>query len=101
MQGRGYAECPATPLLIIGSLTVFMTLESVFPYFKHGAGRRRQRWHNVGMIGVAALVNAVIGTFGSVADRVVGDHELRPAVPRRRATRWLTIVLGIFLVDLL
>ena len=40
-----------------------MTLESVFPYFKHGAGRRRQRWHNVGMIAVAALVNAAIGTL--------------------------------------
>jgi sterol desaturase/sphingolipid hydroxylase (fatty acid hydroxylase superfamily) len=49
------------PLLAIGSLALFMTLEIWIPYFRHSAARRRQRWRNVGMIAIGFLVNAVLG----------------------------------------
>ena len=43
-----------TPVIAIGSMTVFMTLERWLPYVEHGAGRGRQRWHNLGMVMIAS-----------------------------------------------
>lgn len=42
-----------TPAVVIGGPLFFMTSETWFPYFTHSPGRKRQRWRNVGMIGVA------------------------------------------------
>jgi sterol desaturase/sphingolipid hydroxylase (fatty acid hydroxylase superfamily) len=88
------------PLLIIGGLTLFMTLETVFPYFKHAAGRRKQRWHNLGMIAVAALVNAAIGTFAvlPIAWSEANGSGLLYHLP---APSVVTIVVGVFIADLL
>ena len=87
------------PLLIVGSLTLFMTLESVFPYFKHGAGRRRQRWHNGGMIAVAALVNAAIGTLG-VLPIAWSEANSFGLLYHLTGQSVVTIVIGAFLIDL-
>ena len=88
------------PLLIIGGLTLFMTLESVYPLFKHGAGRRRQRWHNVGMIAVAALVNAVIGTLAvlPIAWSEANSFGLLYHLTGRSI---VTIVIGVIIADVL
>ena len=88
------------PVLAIGSLALFMTLEVWIPYFKHGAGRGRQRLLNVGMIAIGFLLNALLGglfvmpvrwseasNFG-LLHRVLGQSPL-------------AIVIGIFLIDLL
>ena len=50
-----------TPVIAIGSLATFMTLERWLPYFEHGPGRGRQRWHNLGMVSIAFLINATLG----------------------------------------
>jgi hypothetical protein len=50
-----------TPVILIGSLALFMTLERWLPYFEHGVGRGRQRWHHLGMIAIAMLINATLG----------------------------------------
>lgn len=50
-----------TPVIAIGSLATFMTLERWLPYFEHGAGRGPQRWHNLGMVLIAFLINATLG----------------------------------------
>jgi len=88
------------PLLIIGGLTLFMTLESAFPYFKHSLGRPRQRWHNVGMIVVAGLVNAALGTF-AVVPIAWSQANGFGLLYRWGAPSVLTIVLGVFVADLL
>lgn len=89
-----------TPLLVIGGLTIFMTLESVFPYVKHGVGRRKQRWHNVGMIAVAAAVNAAISSFVvlPIAWSEAGSFGLLYRVTGHSPA---TILIGVLLVDLL
>ena len=88
------------PLLIIGGLTIFMTLESGFPYFKHGAGRGGQRWHNVGMIVVAALVNAAIGTV-SVLPIAWSEANSFGLLYHVTGHSVVTIVIGVFIADLL
>jgi sterol desaturase/sphingolipid hydroxylase (fatty acid hydroxylase superfamily) len=87
------------PLLLIGGLTLFLTLETVFPYFEHGAGRRTQRWRNVGMIAIAAAMNAAIGSFGvlPIAWSEANSFGLLYQVTGHSL---LTIVVGVFLVDL-
>jgi hypothetical protein len=50
-----------TPVVAVGSLAIFMTLERWLPYFEHGIGRGRQRWHNLGMVAIAFLINATLG----------------------------------------
>jgi sterol desaturase/sphingolipid hydroxylase (fatty acid hydroxylase superfamily) len=99
MQGLVETLSNLPPLLIIGSLTVFMTLESVFPYFRHGAGRRRQRWHNVGMIAVAALVNAAVGTL-SVLPIAWSEANSFGLLYHVTGHSIVTIVIGVLLVDL-
>ncbi|MBI5915399.1 MAG: sterol desaturase family protein [Bacteroidetes bacterium] len=87
------------PLLIIGSLAIFMTVEKYLPYFEHGMGRGRQRWHNVGMIAIAFVVNAVVG--GLIALPVVWSEANNFGLLHRLLGQGpLAIILGIFLIDL-
>lgn len=51
-----------TPVIIIVFLAIFMTLERYLPYFEHGAWRRKQRWHNLGIVGIAFVLNGLLGT---------------------------------------
>lgn len=50
----------AVPVIIIVSLTLFMTLESWLPYLEHSQYRKKQRWHNVGNLVVSFLLNALL-----------------------------------------
>ena len=66
------------PILVIGSLTLFMTLEYWRPYFKHGAGRGRQRARNIVIIAAGVLVSVAVGgvfsgTGGSKCGSTVED----------------------------
>src|SRR5688572_9737645 len=49
-----------TPLVVIGSMTLFMTLESWRPYFPRSAERGRQRWRNLGMVAISMVVSVAI-----------------------------------------
>jgi sterol desaturase/sphingolipid hydroxylase (fatty acid hydroxylase superfamily) len=89
-----------TPLIIIAGMTLFMTLEVWIPYFKHSAGRTRQRRSNVGMIAIGFIISAVsAGMFAlpqiwSEANNFGLLHRLLgQSVP--------AIVIGIFCIDLL
>jgi sterol desaturase/sphingolipid hydroxylase (fatty acid hydroxylase superfamily) len=88
-----------TPVIAVGSLTLFMTLERWLPYFEHGTGRGRQRWHNVGMVAVAFLLNATLGGVMLLpvvwADANQFGLMYRLGVPAPVAT-----LAGVFLVDL-
>jgi sterol desaturase/sphingolipid hydroxylase (fatty acid hydroxylase superfamily) len=88
------------PVSIIGGLTVFMTLESMFPYFRHPPTRRRQRWHNVGMIAVAALINVGVGTL-AVLPLARSEANSFGLLYRITGHSVVTVVIGVFIADLL
>jgi sterol desaturase/sphingolipid hydroxylase (fatty acid hydroxylase superfamily) len=89
-----------TPVIIVLFLAVFMTLERFLPYFEHGGWRKKQRWHNLGIVGLAFLLNALLG--GLIAGVIMSAQAqhfglLHLILPD---TSWLAIILGMFLVDL-
>lgn len=89
-----------TPLFIIVFLTLFMTLERYLPYFEHGEGRRKQRWRNLGIVGIAFVLNGLFST--GIAGVILAAQEnqfglLRLVWPD---SSLIAIVIGIFLVDL-
>ena len=89
-----------TPVIIIFFLAVFMTLERFLPYFEHGAWRKKQRWRNLGIVGTAFVLNALLSTVIAGVILSAQAHHfglLRWLLPD---TSWLAIVAGILLVDL-
>lgn len=50
-----------TPVIIILFLAVFMTLERYLPYFEHSGRRNKQRWRNLGIVGIAFVLNGLLG----------------------------------------
>jgi thiosulfate reductase cytochrome b subunit len=64
-----------TPILVIGGLALFMTLETWMPYLKHGAARSRQRWHNLGMIAVATFwrFHRVLERFRDPSEQTIAE----------------------------
>ena len=88
-----------TPAIAIVSMTAFMTLERWLPYFEHGTGRGRQRWHNQGMVLIAILTNA---TFSGIMLLPVVWADANHFGLMYRIGVWppLAMVLGVFLIDL-
>ena len=50
-----------TPVIIIVFLALFITLEHYLPYFEHGSRRKKQRLRNLGIVGIAFLLNGLLG----------------------------------------
>ena len=88
-----------TPVIAIGSLTIFMTLERWLPYFEHGAGRGRQRWHNVGMVLIAFLINATLGGV-LLLPAVWADADHFGLMCRLGVWPLIAMVPGVFLIDI-
>jgi sterol desaturase/sphingolipid hydroxylase (fatty acid hydroxylase superfamily) len=88
-----------TPVIAVGSLAIFMTLERWLPYFEHGIGRGRQRWHNLGMVAIAFLINATLGGV-MLAPAVWGEANRFGLMYRMGVWFPIAIVLGVFLIDL-
>jgi sterol desaturase/sphingolipid hydroxylase (fatty acid hydroxylase superfamily) len=88
-----------TPVLVIGGLALFMTLETWMPYFQHGAGRRRQRWRNVGVVAVALAVNIALGGV-AVIPLAWSEANGVGLLHRLAGQSVLAIVVGVFVVDL-
>lgn len=89
-----------TPVLIIFFLAVFMTLERFLPYFEHGRARGKQRWRNLGIVGIAFVLNGLLGAGIAGVIAAAGEHHfglLRVLLPD---DSWLAIVIGMLLVDL-
>ena len=88
-----------TPVIAIGSLAIFMTLERWLPYFEHGPGRGRQRWHNLGMVLIAFLINARLGGV-MLLPVVWADANHFGLMYRMGVWPPIAMVLGVFLIDL-
>jgi sterol desaturase/sphingolipid hydroxylase (fatty acid hydroxylase superfamily) len=86
------------PVIAIVSIAVFATVERWVPYFEHGAGRSRQRWHNLGLVAIGFLMNAVIGSL-VVAPVVWADAHRFGLLYRLNAPAPLAMVAGIFIID--
>lgn len=89
-----------TPIIAIVFMALFMTLERFLPYFEHPAARRRQRWRNLGIVGIAFALNGLLST--GIAGVILAAQErqfglLRLLLPD---SSWVAIVAGVFLVDL-
>src|SRR5262245_24908175 len=76
-----------------------MTSEAWFPYFSHKPGRHRQRWRNVGMVGVALVVNIALGVLATFPAAWSESHNFG-VLHRLLGQSTLPIVIGIFLFDL-
>ena len=88
-----------TPVVAIGGLALFMTLERWLPYFEHGSGRGRQRWHNLGLVGIGFLMNAVLS--GVLAVPIMwADMNRFGLLYRLNVWPPAAIVIGIFTIDL-
>lgn len=88
-----------TPVIIIVFLALFMTLESYLPYFEHSNWRKKQRLRNLGIVGIAFVLNGLLGAsitgviMTAEAQHFGLLHWLLPGSP-------LAIVIGMLLVDL-
>jgi sterol desaturase/sphingolipid hydroxylase (fatty acid hydroxylase superfamily) len=99
MEGLLRSLNDLTPVIAIGSLAIFMTLERWLPYFEHGAGRGRQRWHNLGMVAIAFLLNATLGGL-TLLPVVWADANQFGLMYRMDVWPPLAIVVGVFVIDL-
>ena len=88
-----------TPVIIIFFLALFMTLESYLPYFEHGGWRKKQRLRNLGVVGIAFVLNGLLGAgitsviMGAEARHFGLLQWVLPAGP-------LALVLGMLFIDL-
>src|SRR5262245_57570415 len=98
MQGLLNSLNNLTPVVAVASMAIFMTLERLLPYFEHGAGRGRQRWHNLGMIAIAFLTNATLGGV-MLLPVVWGDANRFGLMYRLGVWPPIAMVLGVLLID--
>jgi len=87
------------PVVAIGGLALFMTLERWLPYLEHGPGRGRQRWHNVGMVSIAFVINATLGGI-ILLPAVWADSHRFGLMYRLGVPPLAAVVLGVLLLDL-
>jgi sterol desaturase/sphingolipid hydroxylase (fatty acid hydroxylase superfamily) len=88
-----------TPVLLLGGLAIFMTWEYLRPCFTPSAGRSRQRLRNLVLIAIGVAVSIV--SSGLVSATVSWSEASSFGVLHRLSGRsLLSVVLGIFLVDL-
>lgn len=99
METTAEALEPFVPLAIVVSLTLFMTLEALMPYFELSPHRRKQRWHNLGNLAISFALNAGLSILVAFSLSEAQTHQfglmrlfnLPPAV---------VLIAGIFLCDL-
>lgn len=89
----------AIPLIIIVSLTLFMSLEAVFPYFQQSKYRKKQKWHNLGNIGFTFILNALLS--GVVAYTITwGTQNRFGLMYRLQLPAVASFIAGLFIIDL-
>ncbi len=87
-----------TPLIIIFFLALFMTLESYLPYFEQNAGRKKQRWRNLGIVGIAFVLNGLLGAGITSVIMTAEKHQfglLQWILP----PSGLSVIFGMLLID--
>ncbi len=65
----------AVPLIIIVFLTLFMTLETLYPFLAQSKYRKKQRWHNTGNLLVSFALNAALSGVVSYCLTVATNNQ--------------------------
>lgn len=87
------------PLIIIVTLTLFMSLETWIPFFQHSAYRKKQRWHNVANLVFSFVLNA--GLSGVIAYSITRSSEAQLGLLYRLSLpNYFFIIIGVMLCDL-
>jgi sterol desaturase/sphingolipid hydroxylase (fatty acid hydroxylase superfamily) len=90
---------PLIPVVIIVSLTIFMSLETIFPYMQMSRYRKKQKWHNIGNILFTFVINALLS--GVVAYTItLGTREKFGLLYHLHLPAMASFVIGILLTDL-
>ena len=88
-----------TPVIIIISLALFMTLESFLPFLEHGRHRKKQRWHNIGNVALSFVLNAALS--GVIASCILlADKNGFGLLHVLQLPLWVSFTIGILLCDL-
>jgi sterol desaturase/sphingolipid hydroxylase (fatty acid hydroxylase superfamily) len=87
------------PLLIIVSLTLFMSLERFIPFIKHSEYRSKQRWHNVVGLVLTFVLNATLSGIVSLSFTIADSNEFGLLRILDLPIRF-SLIIGVFLCDL-
>lgn len=87
------------PIIIILSLTLFMSLESLIPFFTQSAYRKKQRWHNIGNLALIFVFNAVLSGIVSYSITKASNTQFG-FLYFLHLPFWLALILGMILADL-
>jgi sterol desaturase/sphingolipid hydroxylase (fatty acid hydroxylase superfamily) len=87
------------PLIIIVFLTLFMSLETLYPFLTQSKYRRKQQWHNVGNLLVSFALNAVLSGFVSYALTISSNNQFG-LLYYLKLPFIVALVIGILLSDL-
>jgi sterol desaturase/sphingolipid hydroxylase (fatty acid hydroxylase superfamily) len=90
---------PLTPVIIIAGLAFFMTLETLLPFVKHSAYRKKQKWHNIGNILLSFVFNALLSGIISTSIQYA-DKSQFGLLHMLDLPLWAGLATGILLCDL-
>lgn len=89
---------PLTPIIIVLSLALFMTLESFLPYMQHSAFRKQQKWHNLANILLSFVLNALLS--GLITTAIMNAEATKfGLLPTISPPFWISLVVGILFCD--
>ncbi|MFZ6013493.1 MAG: sterol desaturase family protein [Bacteroidota bacterium] len=87
------------PIIIIVTLTIFMSLETWIPFLQHSTYRKKQRWHNIGNLIVSFVLNASLS--GVIAYSITRANEMQfGLLYQLPISKLLFIIIGVMLCDL-
>jgi sterol desaturase/sphingolipid hydroxylase (fatty acid hydroxylase superfamily) len=89
----------AVPLIIIVFLTLFMSLETLYPFLTQSKYRKKQRWHNIGNLLVSFALNAALSGVVSYALTSSTNNQFG-LLHQLHLPFFVTLVTGILLSDL-
>lgn len=87
------------PIIIIIFLTLFMSLETLYPFLTQSKYRRQQRWHNVGNLVVSFALNAALSGVVSYSLTVSSNSQFG-LLYHLQLPFIATLIIGIMLSDL-
>jgi sterol desaturase/sphingolipid hydroxylase (fatty acid hydroxylase superfamily) len=89
----------SVPFIIIVFLTLFMSLETLYPFLTQSKYRKMQRWHNIGNLLVSFALNAILSGVVSYSLTVSTTNQFG-LLYRLHLPFIVALIIGILLSDL-